>query len=77
MVATGPVIPNFGQGSSCETGDHLFCWDWATEHINRFGTPALQQFELVVISVVIGFAIVLLAAWTESSRTPASLDQTR
>jgi osmoprotectant transport system permease protein len=36
---------------------HLFCWDWATEHINRFGTPALQQFELVVISVVIGFVI--------------------
>ncbi|OJU83579.1 MAG: hypothetical protein BGO11_04960 [Solirubrobacterales bacterium 70-9] len=25
--------------------------------MNRFGTPALQQFELVVISVVIGFAI--------------------
>jgi len=36
---------------------HLFCWDWATENINRFGTPALQQFELVVISVLIGFAI--------------------
>ncbi|MBS1860746.1 MAG: ABC transporter permease [Actinobacteria bacterium] len=41
---------------------HLFCWDWATEHINRFGTPALQQFELVVISVLIGFAIAFILA---------------
>jgi osmoprotectant transport system permease protein len=48
---TGETLPCQARPS------HLFCWDWATEHINRFGTPALQQFELVVISVVIGFAI--------------------
>jgi osmoprotectant transport system permease protein len=36
---------------------HLFCWDWATENIHRFGTPALQQFELVIISVLIGFVV--------------------
>jgi osmoprotectant transport system permease protein len=48
---TGATLPCQARPS------HLFCWDWATEHINRFGTPALQQFELVVISVLIGFAI--------------------
>jgi osmoprotectant transport system permease protein len=48
---TGATLPCQARPS------HLFCWDWASEHINRFGTPALQQFELVVISVLIGFAI--------------------
>lgn len=36
---------------------HLFCWDWAREHIDRYGTPTLQQLEMVAISVVLGFAI--------------------
>jgi osmoprotectant transport system permease protein len=33
------------------------CWDWASENIHRYGTPALQQFELVIISVAIGFIV--------------------
>jgi osmoprotectant transport system permease protein len=41
---------------------HVFCWDWATENIHRYGTPTLQQFELTVISVLIGFAIALVLA---------------
>lgn len=53
---TGATLPCQARPS------HLFCWDWATEHINRFGTPALQQFELVVISVLIGFAIAFVLA---------------
>jgi osmoprotectant transport system permease protein len=36
---------------------HLFCWDWAQENIHRYGTPTLQQFELVIISVLIGFVV--------------------
>lgn len=62
-LAVGQVPESFlqkrtGATLPCQSRpSHLFCWDWATEHINRFGTPALQQFELVVISVVIGFAI--------------------
>jgi osmoprotectant transport system permease protein len=36
---------------------HLFCLDWARENIGRYGTPVLQQLELVVVSVLIGFAI--------------------
>ncbi len=34
-VAAGPVIPNFGQGSACVTGDHTFCWDWVREPLGR------------------------------------------
>lgn len=41
---------------------HLFCFDWAKEHIGRYGTPALQQFELVLISVVLGFAVAFALA---------------
>ena len=34
-AAGGPVIPNFGQGSSCVTGDHTFCWDWVQAALER------------------------------------------
>jgi osmoprotectant transport system permease protein len=54
----GPVIPNFGQGDSCVTGDHTFCWGWVREHWSDTLGPALwQHVELTVIAVVIGFAI--------------------
>ncbi|HTT96131.1 MAG TPA: ABC transporter permease [Solirubrobacterales bacterium] len=57
-VGEGFLKHRTGETLPCQAHtSHLFCWDWATEHINRFGTPALQQFELVVISVLIGFAI--------------------
>ena len=39
------------------SSSHFFCWDWATQHIDRYGTPTLQQLELVVISVLAGFVI--------------------
>jgi osmoprotectant transport system permease protein len=58
LLADGPVIPNFGQGSSCVTGDHTFCWDWVREHWGDTLSPALvQHLELTAIAVVIGFAI--------------------
>ncbi|HEY2717404.1 MAG TPA: ABC transporter permease [Solirubrobacterales bacterium] len=42
----------------CQASEsHLFCWDWATEHLDRYGTPTLQQLELVVIAVLAGFVI--------------------
>ena len=54
----GPVIPNFGQGDSCVTGDHTFCWGWVRDHWDDTLGPALwQHVELTVIAVVIGFAI--------------------
>jgi osmoprotectant transport system permease protein len=54
----GPVIPNFGQGSSCVTGNHTFCWGWVREHWHDTLEPALvQHIELTLIAVGIGFAI--------------------
>jgi osmoprotectant transport system permease protein len=41
---------------------HLFCFDWARENIDRYGTPTLQHLELVVLSVVFGFAIAFALA---------------
>lgn len=35
----------------------LFCWDWARENIDRYGTPTVQHLELVAFSVAIGFLI--------------------
>jgi osmoprotectant transport system permease protein len=58
VLAAGPVIPTFGKGSSCVTGDHTFCWDWVKDHWGDTLGPALwQHVYLTAIAVVIGFAI--------------------
>lgn len=63
MNAAGPVIPNFGQGSACVTGDHLFCWDWVRQHWGDTLEPHLvQHVELTVISVSIGFVLAFALA---------------
>src|SRR5258707_1477924 len=41
----------------CQATGKLFCFDWAKEHIGRYETPTVQHLELVVISVLLGFAI--------------------
>jgi osmoprotectant transport system permease protein len=47
----------------CQANEnHLFCWDWATENIDRYGTPTVQHLEIVVLSVLIGFAIAFALA---------------
>jgi osmoprotectant transport system permease protein len=63
LAAVGEVGENFfhkrtASNLACQASEtHLFCFDWAKDHIGRYGTPTLQQFEIVVISVLIGFAI--------------------
>ena len=60
MGGGGPVIPNFGQGSPCVTGNHTFCWGWVRQHWGDTLQPALvQHVELTAIAVAIGFAIAL------------------
>jgi osmoprotectant transport system permease protein len=62
-LASGPVIPNFGQGSACVRGDHTFCWDWVREHWSDTLAPALfQHLELVAIAIAIGFVIAFTLA---------------
>ena len=62
-TAAGPVIPDFGHGSSCVTSDSTFCWDWVRQHWGDTLGPALvQHLELTAIAVGIGFAISLALA---------------
>ncbi len=68
FAAAGEVGKGFIHERTSETlpcqakPSHLFCWDWARQNIDRFGTPALQQFELVAISVAVGFAVAFALA---------------
>jgi osmoprotectant transport system permease protein len=56
-VGKGFIHERTSETLPCQATDKLFCWDWAKEHIDRYGTPAVQHLEIVVISVLIGFAI--------------------
>jgi osmoprotectant transport system permease protein len=68
VAAVGEVGEGFFKERSSETlgcvahTSHLFCFEWAREHIGEYGKPALQQVEMVVISVVIGFLIAFALA---------------
>jgi osmoprotectant transport system permease protein len=63
LIAAGPVIPNFGHGSSCVQGDHTFCWDWVRGHWHDTLGPALvQHVELTAIAIGIGFALAFALA---------------
>jgi osmoprotectant transport system permease protein len=63
VIAAGPVIPNFGQGSACVVDNRLFCWGWVRDNWSGTLEPALvQHLELTAIAVGIGFAIALAAA---------------
>jgi osmoprotectant transport system permease protein len=80
MIASGPgpVIPNFGQGSSCVTGDNLFCWDWVKEHWGDTLQPALVlHIELTVVAVVVGsglaFGLALFAHRRRRAEQPISI----
>lgn len=47
----------------CQANEnHLFCFDWAKENIDRYGTPTQQHLEIVLLSIVIGFAIAFALA---------------
>jgi osmoprotectant transport system permease protein len=57
------IIPNFGEGSSCERNNGWWCSDWVHAHWDDTLQPALlQHIELALIAVVIGFAIAFLLA---------------
>jgi osmoprotectant transport system permease protein len=67
LAAVGEVGKGFVQERSsdtlpCQATDKLFCWDWASEHLDRYGTPTLQHLELVAISVLTGFVIAFALA---------------
>src|SRR3954451_3482232 len=62
LAAAGELPDSFFQERTsdtlpCQATDKLFCFDWAREHIDRYGTPTVQHLELVLFAVVIGFVI--------------------
>lgn len=62
-LANGPVIPNFGAGSTCETENHFFCTGWVADHWSDTLQPALlQHIKLAAIAVAIGFVLAFAAA---------------
>lgn len=66
LAAAGEVGEGFFRNREslpCQASNsHLFCWDWARDHIDRYGTPTLEQLEMVVVSVVLGFAVAFALA---------------
>jgi osmoprotectant transport system permease protein len=67
LAAVGEVGKDFFKERSsdtlpCQATDALFCFDWARENIDRYGTPTVQHVELVVLSVLAGFAIAFTLA---------------
>ena len=63
MNADGPVIPNFGHGSSCVTGDHVFCWGWVRGHWGDTLEPRLvEHVQLTLIAVSVGFVLAFALA---------------
>jgi osmoprotectant transport system permease protein len=68
LIAAGEVGGDFFRERSsgtlpCQADEsHLFCFDWAKENIDRYGTPTVQHLELVLLSVAIGFVIAFALA---------------
>jgi osmoprotectant transport system permease protein len=63
IIATPPVIPNFGSASKCEQNNGWWCTDWLHQHWGDTLQPALvQHVELSAIAVGIGFAIAFVLA---------------
>jgi osmoprotectant transport system permease protein len=62
-AAAGEVGGDFFRERSSDTlpcqaqPDQVFCFDWARENIDRYGTPTVQHLELVLISLLLGFAV--------------------
>jgi osmoprotectant transport system permease protein len=68
LAAVGEVGGDFFKERTSDTlpcqakANEVFCFDWAKDNIDRYGTPTMQHLELVVISVLIGFAIAFVLA---------------
>jgi osmoprotectant transport system permease protein len=79
FAAAGSVGEDFFKerdvGDLCQAQpDHVFCFDWAKENIDRFGTPTVQHLQIVIPALLIGFvlafALALLAHRTRWLQPP-------
>jgi osmoprotectant transport system permease protein len=62
-VTNEPVIPDFGEASSCVADNRIFCTDWVRDNWGPVLQPALlEHIKLTLIAVAVGFAIALVGA---------------
>lgn len=67
LAAAGQVGEGFFRerdvGDLCQANEtHLFCFDWAKENIDRFGTPTVQHLQIVIPAILIGFVVAFALA---------------
>lgn len=68
LAAVGEVGDDFLKERSSDTlpcqakSGEVFCFDWAKDNIDRYGTPTVQHLEIVLFAVVIGFAVAFALA---------------
>ncbi len=61
-VGSGFFHERTSQTLPCQATGKLFCFDWAREHIGRYGTPTVQHLKLVILAVLFGFVIAFTLA---------------
>lgn len=63
LAAAGEVGGDFFKERTSDTlpcqadSSEIFCFDWARENIDRYGTPTVQHLEIVFFAVLAGFVI--------------------
>jgi osmoprotectant transport system permease protein len=63
LAQAGPVIPDFGTGSSCVRNNDTFCWDWFKDNWDTaFGPRLIEHIELTLLAVGIGCLIAFAGA---------------
>jgi osmoprotectant transport system permease protein len=67
IAAVGEVGEGFIKerdvGDLCQAqAQHIFCFDWARENIDRFETPTVQHLQIVIPALVIGFVVAFALA---------------
>ena len=57
VAQSGPVIPDFGEGSDCVVENRLLCPDWVRDNWSGVLQPALVEHgKLTLIAVAVGHA---------------------
>lgn len=67
VAAAGQVGEDFFKerdvGDLCQAQtQHVFCFDWARENIDRFENPTVQHLQIVIPALVIGFVVAFALA---------------
>jgi osmoprotectant transport system permease protein len=59
VAQLGPDFFKDRSSAGCLVDNGTFCFSWAVDNFDRYTTPLLEHFELVSVSVILGFVIAL------------------